>query len=211
MPRSNPPPPAIAPAVQPFSLSETDKRGIARVLTLPHLPQEVVAMTEEAVAAYKATAAGSPDATVGNTLAALAELSKKGRAYGRAVARLADDRSGVDYTTLGILQPLARAVLAGAPDARDALARAAIGRAEELRQHKRVDTRTEALRFFCGVLRLIFNRVAPLALRGTMEESWHHCRAFAMEVLTLTGIDHADFDAHPERLTEYLGTDVSID
>jgi hypothetical protein len=31
-----------------------------------------------------------------------------------------------------------------------------------------------------------------------------------MEVFTIAGIDHADFEAHPERLTEYLGTDVSF-
>jgi hypothetical protein len=31
-----------------------------------------------------------------------------------------------------------------------------------------------------------------------------------MEVFTIAGIDHADFDAHPERLTKYLGTDVSV-
>ena len=31
-----------------------------------------------------------------------------------------------------------------------------------------------------------------------------------MEVFTIAGIDHADFESLPERLTEYLGTDVSF-
>jgi hypothetical protein len=30
-----------------------------------------------------------------------------------------------------------------------------------------------------------------------------------MEVFTIAGIDHGDFDAHPERLTAYVGTDVT--
>jgi hypothetical protein len=29
-----------------------------------------------------------------------------------------------------------------------------------------------------------------------------------LQVFAVAGIDHADFDAHPERLTEYLGTEV---
>jgi len=86
-----------------------------------------------------------------------------------------------------------------------------MARVEQLRNHNRVVTRTEPLRFFAGVLRLIFNRAAAPILCGTIEERWHHCRRFAMEVFTIAGIDHADFDAHPERLTEYLGTDVTVD
>jgi hypothetical protein len=32
-----------------------------------------------------------------------------------------------------------------------------------------------------------------------------------MEMFAIAGIDHANFDSHPERLTEYLGTDVTVD
>jgi len=152
---------------------------------------------------------GSADTTIGNTRAELAELTKKGRSHDRAIKRVADDRSGIDYTTQGILQPLARAVLANTPGARGALAQAVSARDAELRAHKRVDTRTEPLRFFCGGLRLIFYHTAEPTLKRTTEGGWRHCRKFAMEVFTVAGIDHADFDAHPERLTEYLGTDVS--
>ena len=100
------------------------------------------------------------------------------------MARIADDRAGVDYTTLGILQPLAKAVLAREPHAEEALARAASARAEELRKHKRVNPSSEPLRFFCGVLRLIFNQAAAPALKGQTEKAWHHCRHFAMECST---------------------------
>jgi hypothetical protein len=68
------------------------------------------------------------------------------------------------------------------------------------------------MRFFCGQLRLIFNHCTDhLKGRITQEEAWHHCRQFALAVFSAAGIIHADFDAHPERLTEYLGTDVSTD
>src|SRR5205823_14828129 len=51
--------------------------------------------------------------TIKNTLAALAELTRKGRTYEKAVARLVDDHSAVDDITLKTLQPLASATLAG--------------------------------------------------------------------------------------------------
>jgi hypothetical protein len=167
-------------------------------------------MIEGAITAYKATEAGSPDTTVANTLVALDELNKSGRGYQKAVARLADDRSGVDYTTHYALQDLAKAVVRQEQGARAALNQAASARAEQLRQHKRVNTATESLRFFCGVLRLIFNNAASSTVRGTLDQSWHSCRRFALEVFTTAGIEHADFVAHPERLTEYLGTDVTV-
>jgi hypothetical protein len=138
-------------------------------------------------------------------LAALAELSRYGRSYDAAVSRFASDRSGVDYTTLSRLQPLARTVLAGDQQAREALAEAAQARAIELRNHPRVAPETEALRFFCGMLRVIFDAAAS----PTVERTWHNCGSFALEVLSVAAIEHADFDAHPERLTEYLGTDVT--
>jgi len=90
------------------------------------------------------------------------------------------------------------------------LAQAVAKRAEELRAHKRIAPPTEALRFFCGVLRLIFNQSDSPALSDGFDESWRQCRRFAMEVFTIAGIDHADFEAHPDRLTEYLRTNVSF-
>ena len=212
MPRPNPPPAALtAPMVLPFNLDDQHKRDLAKVLRLRELPPAISEAIAAAIANYKATEGGSPDTTIGNTLAALAELSRKGRAYKKAVARFADNRSGVDDMTLKALQPLAKATLAGATGAQAALAQAAHVRAQELRAHKRVNPRTESLRLFCGWLRVIFNGATDhLRLRGRVstDEAWRVCREFALEVFTISGIDHADFDAHPERLTEYLGTDV---
>ncbi len=209
MPRPLPPPPATPPTVAPFNLGDEEKRDLAKSLGLKSLSAQATDMIAAAIPNYKATEAGSPDTTIGNTLAELDELKKKGAAYQRAVARLADDRSGVDYTTHGILQPLAKAALGNDLGAQEALAQAARARAEELRQHKRVDITIEPLRLFCGWLRLIFNHTAASELRCTDTEGWRHCRQFAMEVFTVADIMHADFDAHPERLTEYLGTDVT--
>ena len=210
MPRPNPPPALMPPIVLPFNLDDQHKRDLAKVLRLRELSPTVSDAIAAAIANYKATEAGSPDTTIGNTLAALAELSRKGRAYKKAVERFADDRSAVDDVTLKALKPLAKATLAGESGAATALAQAAHARAQELRAHKRVNPRTESLRLFCGWLRMIFN-VATDHLKGRVstDEAWRVCREFALEVLAIGGIDHADFDAHTERLTEYLGTDVS--
>jgi len=198
------------PVPVPFPIGDREKADLARTLKLDGLKPELCDAVSHAIGCYQATKAGSTDTTVANVLAVLGELSKSRRAYDKAVKRLADDRSGVDYTTHEMLQPLAKAVLEGDPDSRDKLAQAAVKRAEELQAHKRVAPPTESLRFFCGILRLIFNQSGSPALRGSLDGSWHQCRKFALEVFTIAGIDHADFDAHPGRLTEYLGTDVSV-
>jgi hypothetical protein len=207
MTRPYPPPPLAIPAIEPFELDPTAQRLIARSLGLARLSPETASAVAHAVACYNATETGSRDTTKANTLAALDELARPGRSYEAAVSRFASDRSGVDYTTLGRLQPLAQSVLEGDERARAALAEAARTRTSELRDHPRVAPETEALRFFCGVLRLIFDAAASPSVART----WRNCGSFALEVLSAGGIDHADFDAHPERLKEYLGTDVAQD
>lgn len=211
MPRPYPPAPISPPPVLvPFAIGDQEKADLARVLRLDRLPPELCDAISHAIRCYQATKDGSKDTTVANTLAGLGELTKPGRTYEKAVQRLADERSGVDYTTHQMLQPLAKAVLKDEPGSREALGQAAAKRMGELRAHKRVAPPTESLRFFCGILRLIFNQSDSPVLRGSLDESWQQCRKFAMEVFTIAGIDHADFEAHPERLTEYLGTDVSF-
>jgi hypothetical protein len=156
---------------------------------------------------YRAIQSGNRDTTIANIRAALAELYRPGRSYEAAVSRLASDVSGVDDITLDRLQPLAQAVLAGDSEARKALARAAEERDAELRDHPRIVSETEPFRFFCGKLRLIFMDAASPSVDRTLQ----NCRRFALEVFTIAGIERADYDAHPERLNEYLLTDVPPD
>ena len=211
MPRPYPPAPVLPPPVPvPCPIGDREKADLARVLRLDGLPPELCDTISHAIGCYQATKDGSKDTTVANTLAGLGELTKPGRAYKKAVQRLADERSGVDYTTHQMLQPLAKAVLKDEAGSQEALAQAAAKRMEELGAHKRVAPPTESLRFFCGILRLIFNQSGSPALSGSLDGSWQQCRRFAIEVFTIAGIDHADFDAHPARLTEYLGTDLSV-
>ncbi|MGA2493724.1 MAG: hypothetical protein ABSF67_12325 [Roseiarcus sp.] len=211
MPRPYPPAPiSPLPMAEPFPIGDRESTELAHVLKVPHLPPELCGMISHAIGCYRATEAGSKDTTIANTLAALDELSKSGRPYNKAVKRLADDRSALDYTTHERLQPLAKAVLKGEPGSQEALAQESHQRAKELRAHKRVSPPIEVLRHFCGVLHMIFNNSGSPALNcGLESERWRQCRIFAMEVFAIAGIDH-DFGAHPERLTEYLGTDVSI-
>jgi hypothetical protein len=207
MPRPNPPPPTAPPTLSPFKLGDREKRDLAKTLGLGELSPLIVDGLAHAIACYNATAGGSRDTTVGNTLAELGELKKRGTAYDRAVARLADDRSGVDYVTHGMLQRLAATVLAGEPGARQKLREIADQRAAELHQHPRIQPEKESLRLFGYFIRQIFNAAAAPHFTSPPCDGWRHCRQFAVEVFTVAGIDTADFTAHPERLTEYLGTD----
>ena len=204
MPRPYPPPSVPKPTVEPFTIDSTDERRLARALGLTDLPREWFPEINHSIACYKTIQSGNRDTTIKNIRAALVELYRPGRAYKDAVSRFASNHSGVDYTTLDRLQPLARTTLAGDPEAPKALAAAAKERDAELRDHPRVNSATESLRFFCGVLRLIFDAAAS----PSMERSWHNRARFALEVFDIAGIEHADFDAHPERLKEYLATDV---
>jgi hypothetical protein len=207
MPRPYPPLLLRKPTVDTFVLDSVDQQGLARTLGLPRLPPKVAAEIGYAIACYKVTQDGSRDTTKGNTLAALDELIRRGRSYMKAVSRFASDLSGVDDTTLSRLQPLARAVLGGDLRARETLAQAARARAAEVRNHPHVVPKAEVLRFFCGVLRVIFDAAAS----PTVDRTWHNCGLFVLEVLSTAGIEHANFHAHPGRLRKYLATDVTTE
>ena len=201
--------PRLAPhqkVVDSFHLDASAKRDIANIVGLKELPESTVESIDRAVNCYQATIRGSEDATVGNTLYALRQLEKHGLAREDALNLFADDRAAVDYSTHDIMQPLARAVLEGRPGSNEDLAQAAGSRAAELADHPRVATSTEPLRHFCGILRVIFFHV-----KGEIpeKEAWRRCRRFALAIFTAAGIDHADFGAHPQRLTEYLRTEVA--
>jgi hypothetical protein len=199
-------------AADSFHLDEAAKKCITKTLGLEKLARRTVESIDWAVNCYRATTSGSTSTTVANTLLALQRLEKGGRAREESLALLADDRAAVDYTTHGIIQPLAKAVLEGRPGSNEVLAQAARSRAAELAKHPRVTTSTEPMRHFCGHLRVIFSEsTAHLKEKITKEEAWHRCRRFALAIFTAAGIEHADFASHPGRLTEYLGTDVSPD
>ena len=194
-----------------FRLDTRAKRDIGQTLGLKSLPEHTAGAIEEAVNCYHATKSGSASTTVANTRLVLRKLEQRGRDREEALALLENDHAAVDYTTLNILQPLTRAVREERPDANNALVQAARKRGAELADHPRVTTSIESMRFFCGVLRVIFDScTAHLKGEIVQKEAWR-CRRFALEIFTAAGINHADFDAHPERLTEYLGTDISAD
>jgi len=197
MPRPYPPASILPPpAPVPFPIGDREKADLARVLTLDGLQPGLCDAISHAIGCYQATKGGSNDTTVANTLAGLGELTKPGRAYEKAVQRLADERSGVDYTTHQMLQQLAKAVLKDEPGSREALSQPRPSGWRSYQHSNVLLLRPSLCAFSAGFLRLIFNQSGSPALRGSLDGSWHQCRKFAMEVFTIAGIDHADFDAH---------------
>jgi hypothetical protein len=210
MPRAYFPPLIASPKLYPFAIDNLDKQRLAQSLGLKDLTSEVADSIAHAIACYTATREGSTDTTVANTLAALREIFKKGKVNEKALARIADERCGIDCTTLLALQPLAKAALAKEQRAVRALAEAVDRRIGELKEHQRALPSVESLRFFCGVLRVIFNHAAAPTKKPAINDAWRNCRKFALEVFAIGCINRPDFDNHPERLTEYLGTDVTV-
>ena len=188
----------------PVPLDELDRRSLAAKLGLHTLPKIMADGIGSAIASFQATRVGCADTTVGNTKAALAELVPGKRDFDAAVRKFANPCYGVDSQTSARLQPLAAAALAGGDAERTALASAAQRRAEELTRHPRIETRTEPMRLFCGVSRLIFDACAA----PDLERSRRNCRAFVHEMLNISGVDCANFDAHPERLDELMLSEV---
>jgi hypothetical protein len=206
--------PKLAPTLraQHFTLTPAQRQSIAATIPSKDLPQNIIELIEYATGCYLATQAGSKTCTIANALFVLAQLEKKGSVRRDALILLADDRGAVDYTTHAALQNLAKAALAKEPGADEKLLAAARRRAAELRQHARIVPETEPLRFFCGILREIFN-VAAIDLKGriTPGEAWRRCRRFSYAVLKAANVERHHFLAHRARLTEYLMTDINAD
>ena len=125
MPRPYPPTLLGVPEVKRFDIDASNRQRLARALGLTTLHPDLGGAIAHAIACLLATRAGSRDTTVGATLAALPQLCRPGRASDAVVARLDDDRYGIDYTTHNRLQPLAHAAMSGDTEARTALELAA--------------------------------------------------------------------------------------
>jgi FAD/FMN-containing dehydrogenase len=204
---------ARKPKIVPFKLGDGDKQNIARAIGADELSPEITEVIETNVACFRATQAGSKDCTVANARFALQQLKKKGRPRRNAIELLSHDRAAVDDATLDAIQPLAKAVLAdktGTGQTLEALLKAAGQREAELSQHPRIAPASEPFRFFCGRLRVIFLRYSTVHLNKPAEKAWHLCRCFAQAVFNAAQIEYHDFVIHPQRLTEFLKTDVTI-
>jgi hypothetical protein len=213
MPRPKLPKTVPAPKLSSFPLDERAKKRIAAPIGVEALPPKTVSDIERVTACYLATQKGSKTTTTGNVLRVLRQLEGSSkRAQWDAIEVLADRQSGIDSETSRLLYPLAKRVVEGDVAAKALLIRAARHRAATLETYPRVATSTEPFRHFCGELRVIFNEcTCHYGWAGIdPEEAWHRCRQFAMEIFDAAGIEH-NFHAHPERLKQYLGTDVSTD
>ena len=205
MPRPVSPPLLTKPVPTAFKLAIHDSNEIARTLGYSVLPPEYMSAMEHAIASYLAIKDETGVATVKGVVAALEEIKVPGRKREAATARLANDRWGGDQQTHALLQPLAQAALSGNASADAALMAAVNRRLMELGNHLRVYPKIEALRDFCGRLRVMFQFMASI----DTERTWDNCGRFALAALSAAGAKCDQFIEHPARLREYLSTDVS--
>jgi hypothetical protein len=211
MPRAYLPGLTRNPEIVSFKLRDDHKQNIARTLGADELSAEITELIEWIVACLRATQAGWKTCTVANTLFALQQLKKKGRARRAALELLSHDRAAVDDATLDAIQPLAKAVLAdntGTGQTLEALLKVARQREAELSQHSRIAPAFEPFRHFCGFLRMIFLKYSTVHLNEPAETAWYLCHCFAQAVFEAAEIERLDFLNHPARLTEYLKTNI---
>lgn len=190
---SRPVPPSLPPQPStaiPLALDDRDQRRLAEALGLETLTGGPLQMISTALSIFKKARAAI---TLGVTKAAIEELEP---------GKHGDD---VDQETLARLRPFALAALNGGEAERQALIATVCQRAAELQDHLDTDPHVEALHYFCGIARLIFSAYTV----PTMVRSLHNCRRFVLEMLAIAGVDCADFDASPDRLDQYLRTDMS--
>jgi hypothetical protein len=192
-----------------FSFSADAKGRIAEALGLDELAPCLVEAIEFAVSGYFANKRGSRGTTRDAVRLALARLVKKGRHFDDALHLFASDRSGVDSETHLLLRDLAQRTLEGDAEAESMLLDAARLREIQLASCKRWQPEIEILRHFVSALRAVFDGVT-VASEASEAAYWPRCRRFVREVMDSAGIETADFVAHPERLTEYLRTELTF-
>ena len=182
------------------------RKAVAKPLGLATLPIDPIRKLERLIAIYQATARGLKGTTPGGTLAVFDEIERSTKRLASALRYFKNDRSGVDAETFDAMSPTARECLSSI----ERLCSVAEVQRARLRKHPRVYPAQEALRYFCGMLRLFFERFAEPS-RRTGPEASRFLRGFALAVLTEVGVDHADFESHPDRLDELLGADIPPD
>jgi len=175
---------------------------IARTLGLAVLPCDVRSMLEGAIRNYRACAPAAKGTTRAAVIAAIDEAQRTGKRFAKALAQFTDARSAVDEESLETLNPSARECLA----ALERFKSNANAARERLRKYPRVNPLQEQLRHFCGWLRLIYCHAT--SNHGKNSNMHANMRKFALAVFAAMGLDHADFETHPERLDELLATDV---
>lgn len=192
-----------------FTIHQRDKNDLAKLLgrevqILDRYWPDWVEGIAHIIASYITTKIGSETTTIANTRLVLSTICRKsrGRFYREAVQLLTEERSAIDEQTWTMLHTLAVAVNNREDGAERILAEAARCRDAELECHQRVYPRKESFRLFCSVIRVFFVEHADENFR-----TWPRLKKFAHKVLELAEVDHS-FDAHPERLEEYLRAEL---
>jgi hypothetical protein len=165
------------------------------------MSDKAAATLQEAIALYRASLQVH-GTTKGAVKVAVQDLQMARRKLLDALTPFTDPVSWVDIETFSALNPIAKQCLR-------ALRRLELVAKAQVERHagRRVYPETECLWQFCGTLRLFFHRFADPALTKSPDAT-KHLRRFAFAVFEAAGIDHADYDAHPERLDEMLRTDA---
>ena len=191
-------PPDVQQFIQP--LEKSNRSDLARALGLREMSDNAAATLQQLIAVYRSSL---PLAiTTGQVRTAIRDLQEAKRKLIGTLAPFTDENSWVDIETFGALNPIAKQCL-GVLRQLELVANAQV----ERHAGRRVYPATECLWQFCGTLRLFFHRLADPALIKSPDAT-KHLRHFALAVFEAVGIDHADFDAHPERLDEMLRTDA---
>ncbi len=152
MPKPVPPSLIAQIAIKNITLNARARKAVAKPLGLATLPIDPIRKLERLIAIYQATARGLKGTTPGGTLAVFDEIERSTKRLASALRYFKNDRSGVDAETFDAMSPTARECLSSI----ERLCSVAEVQRARLRKHPRVYPAQEALRYFCGMLRLFF-------------------------------------------------------
>jgi hypothetical protein len=219
-------PPSLNPAIQLSSekigpaanfaealANQRTRLKLAARLGKPNLSDDEAQRVGDCIAGWCLTMKSNHGTTVGSTKAALTDLI---RVLGKALrTRKLRDQKNAEQVMLQLTSPTS-AIDNEARKQLDSLGpnptpEIVIQRAGTIiasySSHERVYPEREVWRLFCGYLGNIFDDLSVQIFTDASDYRQKR-RTFALAVMDAVGIEHSDYDSHPNRLDELLSAEA---
>jgi hypothetical protein len=185
------------------ALDERARFTIADKLGRKALTNRGAAILATLIAIYRSQLVHAASTTRGAVLAAIDDVIRNGEKHNKSWVPFTSESSGLDADTFNALERYART----SPRITEQFNLIAEQQIEVLKAQPRVVPATEALKYFCAMLRHFFLEYAkPNYKLGPPAR----LRQFVLSVLTEAGVERTDFINQPGRLDEFCNTFIPL-